>query len=300
MGERQRSSLAVVLAALLFGTTGTALQRFEPGAAANGVSALRLLVGSGALCAVAIIDRPTAARPWRTVRVQVALGGLAVAAYQVCFFIGTTRTGVALATVVTIGSGPVFSGVIDACLYRRAPARPWLLGTAVSVVGVVLLGTRDARVDALGLLAALGSGLGWAIYATIGKRQIERGLDSTACMAGMFSVAAIVVSPFLFTEDIGWVVSPHGALLALYLGVFTVGAAYTSYGRGLRHLTAPTVITLTLAEPITAAVLSSAILHESIDAVGWLGIALVLAGLVVTARGPRVAAGVEATTTLPT
>ena len=43
------------------------------------------------------------------------------------------------------------------------------------------------------------------------------------------------------------------------------------------------MITLTLAEPMTAAVLSSIVLDEQIDAVGWVGIGLVLAALAVTA-----------------
>jgi DME family drug/metabolite transporter len=123
------------------------------------------------------------------------------------------------------------------------------------------------------------------VYATMGGRQIAGGLDSTASMAAMFTTAAVLVSPLLLTQDVGWVTSGSGAAMALYLGVVTVGMAYTLYGRGLRRLDPPTVITLTLAEPITAAVLSVIVLDESIAGPGWIGIGLVLAGLVVTARG---------------
>jgi DME family drug/metabolite transporter len=45
------------------------------------------------------------------------------------------------------------------------------------------------------------------------------------------------------------------------------------------------VITLTLLEPITAAALGAIVVHEHIRPIGWVGVGLVLAGLVVTATG---------------
>jgi DME family drug/metabolite transporter len=50
------------------------------------------------------------------------------------------------------------------------------------------------------------------------------------------------------------------------------------------------VVTLTLAEPLTAAVLSTALLGERLGAWGWLGAALVASGLVLAARGDRASA----------
>jgi len=65
-----------------------------------------------------------------------------------------------------------------------------------------------------------------------------------------------------------WLVTGRGALVIVHLGVVTVGLAYTLYGCGLRRLPAPTVVTLTLAEPVTAAVLSVVVLHESLGVAG--------------------------------
>lgn len=275
----------VLVAACLFGTTGTALARFEPDAPANAVSALRLAVGALTLVVVAVASGARL-RSLRGHGTWLLAGGLAVGVYQMCFFVGTTRTGVALATVATIGSGPVFAGLIDVAVNRRAPTRGWMLGTALGIVGiVVLVGSQDSgHVDALGILAALLSGFGWAVYASIGSHCIGRGLDSSACMAALFTVGALLLTPFLVIDDIAWATTAKGAALVLYLGVVTVGVAYTCYGRGLRVLPAPTVITLTLAEPITAALLARVVLDEEIDVLGWIGIGLVLAALVVTAR----------------
>ena len=179
----------------------------------------------------------------------------------------------------------MFAGLIAAVIDRRAPAGRWLVGTALGVGGVALLGLmgRDATVDGAGIALAFSAGLGWAVFATIGKHQIDSGRDSTASMAAMFCGGAILTAPLLAWHHPTWVLSWSGALVALYLGVATVGIAYTLYGYALRHLTTPSVVTLTLLEPITAATLGVVVVHEGILAVGWVSIALVLAGLVLVA-----------------
>jgi DME family drug/metabolite transporter len=90
-------------------------------------------------------------------------------------------------------------------------------------------------------------------------------------------------------------VEGRGWWVATYLGAVTVGAAYTLYGFALRHLSAPEVITLTLLEPITAAVLGATLVHEGVTVLGWCGVALVVAGLALTARASRESSSATAT-----
>jgi len=125
------------------------------------------------------------------------------------------------------------------------------------------------------------------VFASVGKHQIDMGRESTASMAAMFCGGAALLAPLLFWHDPRWVVSGSGLWVAVYLGVATVGLAYTLYGYALRHLPTPTVVTLTLLEPITAATLGAAVVHEQILAMGWVGIALVLAGLTLVGTAQR-------------
>jgi DME family drug/metabolite transporter len=283
-GAPRLATLAVLIAALSFGTTGTVLVNAPEAADAWSVGAVRLLVGAATLLAVAARGGHRWIRPWRMR--STLLGALGVAGFQAGYFLAVERTGVAVGTVVTIGSGPMVAGVIAAVRDRRPPAGPWLGGTAVSVVGVALLGLsgRSSAADAVGVLLAFGAGCGWALFATVGKTQIEQGSDSTATMAAMFGGGALLLSPVLLAHDPGWMEQGNGWWIGLYLGVVTVGAAYTLYGFALRHLPTHTVVTLTLLEPITAAVLGAVLVHEGIHAAGWVGVALVVVGLWATAR----------------
>lgn len=303
--RRQSGTFAVLTSAALFGTTGTVLVNAPRGADAYSVGAIRLLIGAATLGAIAWLGRRGGSM--RPSVAATALGALGVAVFQLGYFVAVERTGVAVGTVVTIGSGPVISGVVHALAARRRPPSTWLAGTAIGVVGVVLLGvvgtsTADSApaVDALGIALAVIAGGGWATFATVGRREIGRGVASSLNMAAMFGGGALLVAPVLAWHSPAWVTTATGAAIALHLGVFTVGVAYWLYGIALRHLAAPTVITLTLLEPITAAVLGRVVVGERVTAAGWAGVVLVVVGLFVTGRAAAPRSDTTTSGTVPT
>ena len=280
---RGRAVLSVLAAATLFGTTGTAQALGPSGTTPLGVGAARIVVGGAGLLAVLPLlggRRRDAVRLWRT-RWGI-LAGLTTALYQVCFFGGVSRAGVALGTLVTIGSGPVFTGLLSWVLLRERPRSSWVLATSVCVVGLALLvgsGASSPDVDPVGLVLALASGFGYAVYTVAAKRLMNDGHRSDEVMAAAFGLGGVVLLPVLLTQPLAWVATPGGLAMVLWLGLATTTAAYVLFGRGLRHLPAGPVTTLVLAEPVVATVLGVLVLGESLAALGWLGATFVLAGL---------------------
>ena len=289
--SRLASALAVLAAAVLFGTTGTAQALGPRSTTPLGVGAVRLAVGALALAALALARRPAGGRRWWRNAPALVTGGVAVAAYHLAWFAGLRRTGVALGTIVGIGSGPVFSGLIHLLRRRAAPSRAWTIGTGLTVTGAALLAARGAAglsADTLGLACMVSAGLSYAVYAEAAKHAL-RGLDHVGAMAGVFTVGAVLMAPLLALEPLGWLATPRGAAMALHLGILTIGLAYWLYGWGLRHLPVPTVVTLTLGEPLTAALLGVVFLGERLGPYGWLGAAAIVAGLVAAGRGEAAA-----------
>ena len=140
--------LAVLVAAMLFGTTGTAQVLGPDGTTPLSVGAMRLIVGGIAIAAITFplaarrarrspIPRPRAT-PWALT--LMALTAVALAVYQPLFFLGTARNGVAVGTVVALGSAPVLAGVAEWMLTRRRPTATWIGATALATAGVVMLG----------------------------------------------------------------------------------------------------------------------------------------------------------------
>lgn len=279
--------LAILAAAVLFGSTGTA-QALGPDAATPlGVGAVRIVIGAAGLWLFVRggAHAPVVREQWR----WVALGAIGVAAYQPGFFTGNERLGVALGTIVALGSGPAFAGLVQWVLGTR-PTAVWARATALAVAGgslLVFAGESGARFSVVGLLGSLTAGLGYAVYAIATRRLIERGVGSTQASAWQFSIGALLLAPLLFTQPIGWLSEPGGALMALHLGLACTSVAYVLYGWGLRSVEAATATTLTLAEPVTAAIFAVTVLDERLAWFGWVGAGLVVLGLAALGGGSR-------------
>jgi DME family drug/metabolite transporter len=109
-------------------------------------------------------------------------------------------------------------------------------------------------------------------------------------MAGAFGLGGLLLAPVLAATGAGWLLHPGGAALALFLGTVPTALAYVLFARGLKRLSAAETATLTLAEPLTAALLGVAVLAERLSSPAALGAALVLGGLLVLAAPRRVPA----------
>lgn len=282
---RRLAPFAVIAAAVLFGTTGTTRALGPDSATTLGVGAVRLVLGATVLAAgVAAIGRS-----WRGLDPGlVAVGGLAVATYQVTFFTGTLRSGVTVGTVTALATGPVVAGIIEARRRRALPHRRWMLTTATAIAGVTLSvgAVGPLRFDAWGMAAAAAAGVSYAVYATTVSVQIARGADPLTAMAATFLAGAVMIAPLLFGEPLGWLTTAGGFAAAVHLGVATVAIAYALFAFGLARLSVSTAVTLTLAEPVTAAVLGRVVLDETLTWGAWTGVALVVLALALLGRTP--------------
>lgn len=290
-----RPIVLVLLAAVLFGTTGTAQALGAPDVEALSLGSARIVVGGAALAAVALLllrrtraPMPAASRP---ATVLTVLGGAAgVVAYQPAFFLGTERNGVAIGTVAALGSAPLLTGLLSWAMSRRFPGALWGVATAVAVVGLMLLGGgggMDSDVDVVGLLSSLAAGASYALYAVMSKRLLDSGWAGATTMGAVFGSAAIGSLLLLLTTDTRWLGTAAGSGTVLWLGLATVTIAYLLFAAGLRTLSAAAVATLTLAEPLTAAVLGILVLQERLALTSWLGLLAVAVGITILALGAR-------------
>lgn len=287
--QHRQAVTAVVAAAILFGTTGTAQSLGPEGSSPWGVGTLRIVLGSIVLWALArsvprLMDlRGDAGR-------HLVVGGLGVAIYQPAFFVGTARLGVTLGTMVTLATGPAVAGVFDYLLKGRRPHRTWLIGTLGMLIGVVLLATGrpdavEVSIDLIGLVGSAAAGFGYALYAVMAQRAMSAGVESTRALAWEHSIGALMLAPGLGVVPLGWVPSASGVAMLAHLGVLTVGVAYLLYGIGLRVIDSSTAVSITLVEPLTATVLAVVILNESLGVIGWVGALVVVVGLAMVGRG---------------
>ncbi|MFD0921806.1 DMT family transporter [Saccharopolyspora rosea] len=278
--------LPVLLAAALWGTTGTAAT-FAP-RAAGALSIGAATMGLGGLLLFALAGRSA----WRVLRTapvgMFACGAASVVVYPLSFYSSMSAAGVAVGTVVTLGSAPVFAALAERVLDGVPLDRRWAVAAAVSILGGFLLVTGQKPVDGgngavVGALLGLLAGAAYVGYSWVAGRLMRDGHGSRAVMGAVFGAGALGLLPVLLVTGGPLLGSPSGLVVAGYLAVVPMGLAYVLFGTGLRRTPASVATTLSLLEPVVAALLSVLVVGERLGPQAWCGVALVGAGLVLVA-----------------
>ena len=298
--DRFRPEVLIVAAAVLWGTTGTAQDLGDVQASPVVVGVARIALGGALLALLALLarsgtwnawwvtnDRFQNTRWWRPIGPVVA-GIVAVAGYQAFFFAAVDRAGVALGTLVAIGSGPVFTGLVALVASGERPVTRWYPATGLAIVGCALLLAPggDRELDGVGLGLALGAGLSYAVYTVAAKAVLGRGVPGPTVMATFFLGGALLLAPALLVADTDDLTTGKGIAMVFWLGVATTAVSYVLFSGGLQRLRSSTVATLSLTEPLTAALLGVVVLDERPGLLALLGALVLLSGLLVISTRP--------------
>lgn len=277
----------VLLAAVLWGTVGTTQTFLTDGINPLTVAMMRSAVGGGTLLFIAILMRKIKFRHWAWKYTFFA--ALSMALFQPLFFSSVRLTGVAIGTVVTIGSSPVFAGLIDWLYFKNKPTRTWGVATLLAIVGCLLLFVNkgEATVNPVGIAMALGAGTAFAIYTHVSKALMEKE-EALPAVAMTFSISALLLCPISLVYGIEWVGQSANWLPLAFMGVFGTSIAYLLFLTGLQKISSSSAVTLSLGEPLTAAILGVFLVGEYLSVTAWIGVAMLLGGILVITFGGRV------------
>ncbi len=303
--DRGRSAgtgaLCVLAASVLWGTTGTAAT-FAPEVGPLAIGAVAM--GIGGLLQALFAARPTlrSVPRLRARRGTVLLGAVSVAVYPLAFYSSMRLAGVAVGTVVSIGTAPLASAVIERVVDRRRLTRRWTLAAFLGLLGTASLCVAEASRAAdgagprsvAGMLLGVGLGLvaaaTYALYSWAAHRLITRGTPSRAAMGAVFGLGGLLLLPVLLATGAPLVHSWTGVAVGLYMALVPMFTGYVLFGWGLAHVPASTATTLSLLEPAVAAVLAVLVVGERLPALGWTGIGLVIMCLAVLTAPTRAGA----------
>jgi len=283
--EKRLGILSVLGAALCFGTTGTTQQLGVPEISPVAVGAARLLCGSLFLFLFAYVQRNKRGS-FQMSPSDLLICGSGVAIYQLTFFTAVKVTGVAIATVTALGTVPTFSAIVAYLVLHEKPGRAWFVGTAITIVGIGLIGSANGVSDfkVFGVLLAAVAGLGFAIFTVVSRRALTRGAQDVWVTASSFGVAAVLTFPFLFTQRPIWILTTKGFLTVLWLGLVTTSVGYVLFMFGLKRIESSLAATVVLAEPATATILAALVIGEKLVLQSYVGIATVVLGILYLSR----------------
>lgn len=276
--KRSMAPFLILFAAMLWGTTGTAQALAPEAAHPIAIGATRLAVGGLFLLLIVFLSGNLHLPQWPIK--PTILAAFSMALYQPFFFSAVHMTGIAIGTVVAIGSAPILAGFIEWIFYKKRPNLIWWCSTLLAILGCLMLfmNKESVYVNPLGIIMALGAGLSFASY-TIVSRDLVETYSSLSVVAVVFTLSGILLAPFLFIFDMAWITNVRGISVSLHLGIVATGIAYLLFAKGLVHVPSSNAVTLALAEPLMAALLGVFIVGEILNITSWIGIFLLMLGI---------------------
>ena len=271
------ASLALVAAALLFGSTFLVVQDAVESAEPLPFLAVRFAIGAAVLLPLALRRGTADLRTPGLLRAG-ALAGLALTAGYVLQTVGlqyTTSSVSAFLTYLLV----VFVPLIVAGTTRRLPPWQTVAGVALAVGGLALLGGGPEVGTGRGELLTLACALAFAVHLLALADAAPR-LPVAALSTVQFAVVAgVLVVPGLLTG--GYAMGRGALAAAVYTGVATTGLALGLQAWGQRRVSATRAALILMLEPVSAAVLGFAS-GERLGAAGGAGALLILAGILLS------------------
>ena len=156
-----------------------------------------------------------------------------------------------------------------------------IIGSACISVSQVEAGAEQSNERLIGIGLGLVAGLTYALYSWAAHRLITQGVGRAAAMGSVFGLGGLALMPVLVATGAPLLHSPESFAVGAYMALVPMFLGYLLFGYGLTRVAPSTATTLTLAEPAVAALLAVFIVGERLPALGWVGIAVLSASLVV-------------------
>lgn len=286
-----KAMMLVVLAATLWGTTGTAAfwlgteaSPLAIGAATMGIGGVILAVSGGARTVAVVGDRGS--------RLWLVLGALGVVVYPLTFYTGMALTGIAIGNVIALGLGPITVAALEWWVDRSRPSLRWWVISGFALAGIALMASSDVELGdnrpsnvPLGVALAVIAGLSYGLYTYAFGRLIARGHHPRGVIGAVFGSASPVLLAVMAVTGAGLVSSLTQLSLISYLVLGPMVIAYLAFSRALVTLRSSTVATTALVEPLVAALLALLVVGEQLGGIAIIGGLIVVVALVLLAAG---------------
>lgn len=217
---------------------------------------------------------------WRS----LVLGALNVGAFFVLIYVASHLLPTSVAASIMATSPLVLAGFAWALAGER-PTPRLLAGAITGIAGVLLvLGAAFHGIDARGVVASLSA----MVMSSLGYVLTKRWRDGTGVLdvtawqvtvggLGLAVAAAVAEGPPPHLDAAGWAGAAFVSLVATALAMYC-------WFTGLARLSAGTVGIVGLLNPVTGVLLGTALAGERLTPVQFVGIAMVVGGLLMARR----------------
>jgi DME family drug/metabolite transporter len=213
------------------------------------------------------------------------LGALCVAIYPLAFYASMRLAGVTIGTVISIGSAPAISALIENRIEGSRLTRRWAIGASIGVLGMAMLamaegGHADMAPNVpLGIALGVLAGATYALYSWSARQLMQRGVRARAAMGATFGLGGALLMPVLVATGAPFLDSATNLAVGAYMALVPMFLGYIAFGIALSRIPSSQATTISLFEPVVAALLAVLIVQERLPLLGWVGVGMIIACL---------------------
>ncbi len=275
--------MAVILAGILWGMISLFIRPLSAaGFDSMQIAALRMAVAAPVFICVTAIRCPQKLRVrpgdlW----MFFGTGVLSVALFNFCYFYTIIHSEASVA-VVLLYTSPVFILLLSALLFhekitlRKLIALSLTFGGCVCVAGI----GSGVRLPAAAVLTGIGAGLFYGLYTIFGRVALRR-YDTVSVTAYTFVFGLLGTLPFSRPAETARLLldNPRTLLLGLGIGICCTVLPYFFYTWGLQRMESGKAAILVAVEPMVGSLVGMFVFHESRGALKLIGMAAILAAI---------------------
>ena len=233
---------------------------------------------------LAIYDRKLLKIRFRDIWCFIGTGIISMVFFNYCYFRLIEISSLSVAAVM-LYTAPVFVMLMSAVLFHEkiTPVKVVaLIATFVGCCCVTGVVGSKVHLSLPAILLGLGAGLGYALYSIFGRFALERGYHSFTINLYTFLFAALACAPLV---DIGKIFSVCASsvsmgVFSVLCGLITTVIPYITYNFGLAGVETGKAAIIASIEPVVATLIGVFVFHENLTTGNVIGIALVLAAIV--------------------
>ena len=278
--------ILIIIAGLFWGSMGLFVRHLNAlGFTSIQVACLRLVTAGIIFSLILPIKDPKGFKiQVRDIPLFLALGLVSILFFTCCYFTAIRLMTMSTAAILLYTS-PIWVMVLSVIFLKEKITSRKVIALILAFAGCILVSGFGGKVTLPGVLAGLGSGLGYGLYSIFGTFALRKYKPLTVTcytflIAGACSVFVSDPSD-LFSKIAGAGSAPAFAGFVLLTAVVTAVIPFLLYTIGLNKTTASKAAVLATVEPAAATLFGFFVMKESLGLIAVCGIVLVFAAIFV-------------------
>ncbi len=282
-------SMLVIIAGIFWGVMGVFVRMLnEYGISSIQVTTIRFSVGVGFLALyILIYDKSLFKISLKGFGICAATGVFSCLLMSTLYFVSIENTSMSVAAIL-LYTAPIWVILASVLLYGETFNLKLGIALALAFAGCVLVsGFSSGPISITGVLSGLAAGFAYALYSILGKYTLKICSPYTVTFYS-FLVAAICAIFICDIEKLSGIIHTNFdvpmALKMLGTGFVSMFVPFLLYTIGLSKIPAGRASILATIEPMTATVFGIIVYHENPGLLGFIGIACILAAVVMVSN----------------